>query len=51
MIKVLAWILRRVSASAFALAQNASYATYLLERKASAERNNDTNRNLFEPNI
>jgi hypothetical protein len=48
MTKALAWILRRVSASAFALAQSASYATYLLERKASAERNNQANRNLFE---
>lgn len=51
MTKTLAWILRRVSASAFALAQSASYATYLLERKASAKRNNETNRNLFESNL
>jgi hypothetical protein len=51
MIKVLAWILRRVSNSAFALAQKASYTTYLLERKVNAERNNETNRNLFESNL
>lgn len=49
--KALAWFLRRVSGTAFAVAQKASYATYLLEKKANETRHPETNRNLFESNL
>jgi lipoprotein signal peptidase len=47
--KTLAWILRRVSGAAFSLAQNASYATYLLERKANDSRDAKASRELSDP--